>query len=149
MRSIMFVSFFCALLIMSGVVSATDLQRISLNISGYTLSAEVANTHASRAQGLMFRKSLGENAGMLFVFPRNAYYGMWMKNTTIPLSVAFIDEKGSIINIADMQPQTLFVHYSAGLAKYALEMHVGWFSHRKINAGDWVTGLEQASIAAD
>ncbi len=126
---------------------AADLPQIPLQISKYMLSAEVANTHRTREQGLMFRKSLGENAGMLFVFPKSAYYGMWMKNTILPLSVAFIDEKGIIINIADMKPDSLVAHYSAGPAKYALEVNSGWFASRKIDAGDLVSGLEHAPAA--
>ncbi|SER32185.1 hypothetical protein SAMN05421690_101916 [Nitrosomonas sp. Nm51] len=151
MRLIMLACCFCSFVIMSGTAgaAATDPRRISLQISGYALSAEVAATYASRAQGLMFREHLDESAGMLFVFPKNAYYGMWMKNTMIPLSVAFIDEKGFIINIADMQPHTLSAYYSAGQAKYALEMNIGWFSQRKINAGDQVVGLELVPVVAD
>ncbi|HBV20761.1 MAG TPA: hypothetical protein DEF07_03455 [Nitrosomonas sp.] len=126
---------------------ASDLPQISLQVSKYMLSAEVANTHRTRERGLMFRKSLGENAGMLFVFPQSAYYGMWMKNTILPLSVAFIDEKGIIINITDMEPDSLVAHHSAGPAKYALEMNSGWFTSRKIGAGDLVSGLEHVPAA--
>ncbi|PTN10797.1 DUF192 domain-containing protein [Nitrosomonas aestuarii] len=126
---------------------ASDLPRISLQISKYMISAEMATTHRTRAQGLMFRESLAENTGMLFVFPKSAYYGMWMKNTILPLSVAFIDEKGTIINIADMEPDSLVAHRSAGPAKYALEMSSGWFASRKISAGDLVSGLEHAPAA--
>lgn len=127
--------------------AASDLPRTSLQISRYILSVEVANTQRSREQGLMFRKALEENAGMLFVFPESAYYGMWMKNTAIPLSVAFIDDKGVIINIADMQPYSLKAHYSAGPAKYALEMNSGWFASREIDAGSQIVGLEHVPAA--
>jgi len=71
----------------------------------------------------MFRDSLPENAGMLFVYEREDGYAMWMKNTYVPLSVAFIDRRGVILNIEDMEPQTLDSHASAGPAKYALEMN--------------------------
>lgn len=128
-------------------VGASDLPRIPLQISHHMLSAEVANTQRSREQGLMFRKALDENTGMLFVFPESAYYGMWMKNTMIPLSVAFIDEKGVIINIADMQPYSLTAHYSARPAKYALEMYIGWFACREIYAGSQIVGLEHVPAA--
>jgi len=123
-------------------LSAAGLPKIALQISSHVLSVEVANTQRSRARGLMFRKSLDENSGMLFVFPKSAYYGMWMKNTLIPLSVAFIDEEGFIINIADMQPNSLFAYYSADLAKYALEMNMGWFARNRIHAGNRLIGLE-------
>ncbi|MCB1986750.1 MAG: DUF192 domain-containing protein [Burkholderiales bacterium] len=126
---------------------ASSLPRISLQISHHKFSAEVANTQHSRERGLMFRGALDENAGMLFVFPESAYYGMWMKNTMIPLSVAFIDENGFIINIADMQPYSLKAHYSSRPAKYVLEMSVGWFSSREIDAGSQIVGLERVPAA--
>lgn len=95
----------------------------------------------------MYRESLEENAGMLFVFPEAGHYSMWMKDTYIPLSVAFIDEHGVILNIANMLPQTRTAHDSSGMVKYALEMNMGWFSVRKIVAGAQVIGLEQAPAA--
>ena len=117
---------------------------IPLTIAGYEIAVQVAHTQLSRSQGLMYRESLEENAGMLFVFPSSGYYSMWMKNTYIPLSVAFIDVRGVILNIAEMQPQTLTSHDAAGMAKYALEMNQGWFAARKITAGAQVIGLERA-----
>jgi uncharacterized membrane protein (UPF0127 family) len=92
-------------------------------------------------QGLMHRRMLPENRGMLFVFPNVAYHGMWMKNTFIPLSVAFIDDKGVIINIEDMQPQTLNAHCAKKSARFALEMNQGWFRQKNIRPGVLVTGL--------
>lgn len=126
---------------------ASDPQRISLEINGNKLSAEVAHTQMARSQGLMYRESLEENSGMLFVFTDANYYSMWMKDTYIPLSVAFIDEQGVILNIEDMQPETRTAHDSEGLAKYALEMNKGWFAARKIIAGAKVGGLEKAPAA--
>lgn len=123
---------------------AAEAGTIPLTIAGYEISAEVAHTQLSRSQGLMYRESLEENAGMLFVFPSSGYYSMWMRNTYIPLSVAFIDVRGVILNIAEMQPETLKSHDAAGMAKYALEMNKGWFAARKIVAGTRVTGLERA-----
>ncbi|HEY0751246.1 MAG TPA: DUF192 domain-containing protein, partial [Chitinophagaceae bacterium] len=75
------------------------------------------------------------------------FHSMWMKDTYIPLSVAFIDEHGVILNIANMQPQTRIAHTSSGMAKYALEMKKGWFSARKITAGVKISGLEKAPAA--
>ena len=89
----------------------------------------------------MFRKELGRDDGMLFIFDDPGYYAMWMKNTLIPLSVAFVDGNGVILNIADMEPQTLDSHGAAGPAVYAIETNVGWFAAHKVKAGDKVTGL--------
>jgi len=138
----------CFFLLIVGSVVAVKLQsqEIMLEISGHALMVEIANTQELRTQGLMYREVLEENSGMLFIFPRLDYYSMWMKNTFIPLSVAFIDEKGFILNIIDMQPESLEVHESTGMAKYALETNVGWFSERKIIAGTRVIGLEKAFL---
>ena len=89
----------------------------------------------------MFREKLGKNDGMLFIFDEPAYHAMWMKNTLIPLSVAFVDAQGTILNILDMEPQTLDTHMSAGPSIYAIETNKGWFAQKKIKAGDKVTGL--------
>ncbi|ARO89154.1 hypothetical protein EBAPG3_013660 [Nitrosospira lacus] len=118
-----------------------------LEISGHAVFAEVAHTHDARSQGLMFRRSMGENNGMLFVFSFTGRHSMWMMNTDIPLSVAFLDEKGVILNIADMLPHTRTAHSSAGAAKYALEMNRGWFKTRNITAGKRVMGLEKVPAA--
>lgn len=120
-----------------------EMPVADLGISGHAFSVEVARTHDTRSRGLMFRQSLGENDGMLFVFAEIVEQSMWMMNTAIPLSVAFIDEAGVILNIADMAPYTLTAHRSAGAAKYALEMNLGWFAARKIAAGARLTGLEK------
>jgi uncharacterized membrane protein (UPF0127 family) len=90
---------------------------------------------------------LPENRGMLFVFQDIAMHGMWMMNTFIPLSVAFVDRDGTIINIADMQPQTQNTHSAAKPAKYALEMNLGWFAKRGIKPGAKIEGLEKAGPA--
>jgi uncharacterized membrane protein (UPF0127 family) len=118
-----------------------------LRISHHTFSVEVAHTEPARIQGLMFRQSLGENDGMLFVFSYPEHYSMWMMNTDIPLSVAFLNEKGVILNIADMMPRTATAHSSAGAAKYALEMNLGWFAARNIKPGQRIEGLEKVPAA--
>lgn len=118
-----------------------------LSISGHTVLAEVAHTDANRSQGLMFRQSMDENNGMLFVFSETGRHSMWMMNTDIPLSVAFLDEKGTILNIADMMPRTTTAHRSAGPSKYAVEMNLGWFAARNIKPGARVTGLEKVPAA--
>jgi uncharacterized membrane protein (UPF0127 family) len=95
----------------------------------------------------MYRKSMGGNSGMLFVFPEASIHSMWMINTYIPLSIAFLDKNGMILNIIDMSPHTRTKNSAAGKAKYALEMNLGWFSSRNIKEGEKITGLEKAPNA--
>ena len=90
----------------------------------------------------MFRQSLASTSGMIFVFPRERSVSMWMKNTLIPLSVAFIDANGQILNIEDMAPHSEQTHSSIKPAIYALETNQGWFAEHGIQRGDRVTGLE-------
>jgi len=113
----------------------------TLNIGIHLIQAEVAIRDDERAQGLMFRKNMGINEGMVFRFGSPNKVCMWMKNTLIPLSVAFIDEQGSIINIEDMQPETLEAHCSEKPARFALEMNRGWFKNKHIKPSSKVTGL--------
>jgi uncharacterized membrane protein (UPF0127 family) len=120
------------------------LPTLSLSAGIHVIQAEVANTDASRAQGLMFRKSLAANHGMLFVFVEAGPQCMWMRNTYVPLSVAFIDERGVIVNIADMQPQTDDSHCASRPARYALEMNRGWFAGKGIKPGARISGIEKA-----
>jgi uncharacterized membrane protein (UPF0127 family) len=123
------------------------LPEMGLTVNGHKLTAEVAHTDPARAQGLMYRRMLPENRGMLFVFPTAAQHAMWMMNTYVPLSVAFIDEGGVIINIEDMKPHTQDAHPAARPARYALEMNQGWFSKRGIKAGAKIEGIERAPPA--
>jgi uncharacterized membrane protein (UPF0127 family) len=115
----------------------------TLNIGMHLIKAEVAVSDEQRAQGLMFREKMAPNEGMVFRFPETRHICMWMKNTLLPLSVAFIDEKGRIINIEDMQPQTLNAHCAKKPARFALEMNQGWFRQKNIRSGLQVTGLPQ------
>jgi uncharacterized protein len=128
-------------------LGVADLPEVVLAIDKHTLTAEVANTDASRSTGLMHRRMLPANRGMLFIFPDIGIHAMWMMNTHIPLSVAFIDSDGTIINIADMQPHTQNAHPAARPAKYALEMNQSWFNTRGIKPGHKVQGLERAGQA--
>jgi uncharacterized membrane protein (UPF0127 family) len=112
-----------------------------VKVAGHALRVEVAATIEQRMKGLMFREKLGANDGMLFVFDEPGYHAMWMKNTPLPLSVAFVDGAGAILNILDMEPHTLDQHAAAGPAVYAIETNKGWFARRGIKAGDKVTGL--------
>lgn len=114
---------------------------VGLKVGKETVKAELAVTEAQREKGLMFRKRLGRNSGMLFDFGAPARVCMWMKNTLVPLSVAFIDQDGLIVNIADMTPMTTDSHCSAGWVVYALEMNRGWFAARQIGPGSKVEGI--------
>lgn len=117
---------------------------ITLTVGGLSVRAEVAATQESRERGLMHRRKLGKNSGMLFIFKQPGYHGMWMKNTFIPLSVAFIDKKGMILNIAEMEPHSEVTHSAAGPALYALEMNAGWFRKNNIAMGAAIKGLGKA-----
>lgn len=117
---------------------------ITLGAGGQTIKAEVAADDASRQQGLMFRTKMDKNDGMLFVFPALGYHAMWMRNTLIPLSVAYLDEAGEILSIHEMLPQTENPHQAAGPARYALEMNAAWFTNHKVSVGDAIKGLEHA-----
>jgi uncharacterized membrane protein (UPF0127 family) len=119
------------------------LPSVQLNAGMHLIHAEVAADFTTRAQGLMYRESLGPNAGMLFIFEEPAIHCMWMKNTLIPLSVAFIDANGVILNVADMQPQTEQSHCAAKPALLALEMTRGWFAQHGIKPGTRLGGLDK------
>ena len=114
---------------------------IPLNAGIHLIKAEVASTEAQREQGLMFRKQMAPNEGMVFVFDAPAGVCMWMKNTLIPLSVAFLDQKGVIINIEEMKAQTLDSHCAQKAAFYALEMNQGWFKQKHLKPGTVIEGL--------
>ena len=129
------------------LAASAELPEIPLTVAGHKLTVEVADTEATRMQGLMHRRILPENRGMLFVFREVTHHTMWMMNTYIPLSVAFLDEHGVIINIADMRPQTSDTHAAAKPAKYALEVNQGWFAKRSIKPGARIEGLERAPPA--
>jgi|SRR6185369_10415177 uncharacterized membrane protein (UPF0127 family) len=115
-----------------------------VKVAGHPLKVELAIEEPQRLQGLMYRKALGKEDGMLFIFDEPGYHSIWMKNTLIPLSVAFVDKDGVILNIADMEPQTLDSHMAAGPAVYAIETNRGWYADKKVKAGDKVTGLPKA-----
>jgi len=121
--------------------SSYGLAIVQLQAGTQTISAEIADTEAVREKGLMYRTSMGENEGMLFVFSEATSICMWMQNTYIPLSIAFIDQDGTIISIDDMEPQTEQEHCSTKLLPYALEMNQGWFSKNNVLPGSKITGL--------
>ncbi len=121
--------------------AGAPLPTLTLTINGVKIIAEVASTPDDRATGLMNRFSLQPDRGMLFVFEKPEPLAFWMKNTFIPLSIAFIDADGRILNIEHMAPQTETTHWSVGPGLFALEARRGWFAERGIKAGDRVEGL--------
>ena len=139
---------FLAIAAAPALAQQPPLPTVELGAGMHVIRAEVADSNASRSQGLMRRTSLPPNGGMLFVFDEDAIHCMWMKNTLIPLSVAFIDARGAIINIADMQPHSEQSHCAARPARYALEMTQGWFAQRGIRAGAPLRGLDRPKAPA-
>jgi uncharacterized membrane protein (UPF0127 family) len=122
---------------------------ISLNIGIHLIRAEVASTAQQREQGLMFREKMGPNEGMVFLFSAPTRVCMWMKNTLIPLSVAFIDKNGRIVNIEEMKAQTLDTHCGMKPVPYALEMNSEWFKQKNIKPGMVIDGLPGAQYLTD
>ncbi len=119
----------------------TGLPTTQIQVAGHALTVEVADDHTERAQGLMYRKELGADAGMLFVYPDLAPRSFWMKNTTVPLSIAYLDADGRVVSVADMTPMSTESVPSAGPAQYALEVNRGWYGARGVTQGAVVTGL--------
>ena len=133
-----------AALCVAAVASAQDgpqkLAQVRLNAGIHNINAELASTPQQREIGLMFRNAMPANDGMLFVFEQPGQQCFWMRNTLIPLSVAFIGDDGSVVNIDDMKPQTLDSHCSAKPVRFVLEMNEGWFAKRGIRAGSRLRG---------
>ncbi len=136
--------FACVALLVAGATQAQDqpqsLPTIRLNAGIHNILAQVAQTPAQRATGLMYRRSMTNNEGMLFVFEEPSKQCFWMKNTFLPLSTAFVADNGTIVNIEDMKPQTLNSHCSLQPVRYVLEMNQGWFAKRGIKAGSRLSG---------
>jgi uncharacterized membrane protein (UPF0127 family) len=125
----------------SPTAAQSGLPVVKLTAGIHVIRAELANTDSSRRTGLMFRKSLPDNDGMLFVFDAPEVQCFWMRNTPLPLSIAFIADDGAIVNIEDMAPQSDDTHCSTQPVRYALEMAQGWFDMRGVQAGQRITGL--------
>lgn len=119
---------------------AQTLPTIQLNAGMHLIRAELAQTADQRATGLMHRKSMGANDGMLFVFEQPRQQCFWMKNTLLPLSIAFLSDDGTVVNIEDMLPQSLDSHCSKQAVRMALEMNQGWFAKRGIKTGSKLSG---------
>ncbi len=120
--------------------TAQSLPTMTLNAGIHVITAELARTGEQREIGLMFRESMPANHGMLFVFERPGQQCFWMKNTLLPLDVAFIADNGTIVNTDRMKPRTLDPHCSAQPVRFVLEMNDGWFAKRGITAGSKLTG---------
>lgn len=119
---------------------AQDLPAIALQAGMHNIRAAVAQTPEQRQTGLMFRREMAQHEGMLFVFEQASAQCFWMKNTLLPLSIAFLADDGSVVNIADMKPQALDSHCSAQPVRYVLEMNQGWFAKRGIKPGSKIAG---------
>jgi len=135
----------CLCCLASGPAWAQDgpqlqLPRVQLAAGMHLIHAQVAGTPQARTVGLMFRRDMPANEGMLFVFEQPATQCFWMKNTLLPLTAAFLADDGTIVNLADMQPQSLDSHCSAQPVRYVLEMHQGWFAKRGLKAGARLSG---------
>lgn len=126
-------------------VPQLDLQRVKLSAGMNVIDAQLALTPIQRQIGLMMRKEMRQHEGMLFVFDQRERQCFWMKNTLLPLTAAFIDDDGSIVNTVDMKPQSLESHCSARPVRYVLEMNQGWFAKKAIKVGSKLGGAPFSS----
>ncbi|MFZ5475542.1 MAG: DUF192 domain-containing protein [Myxococcota bacterium] len=127
------------------VLACASAGTMSLGIGGTTVTVEVADDPGERERGLMYRDALGADAGMLFVYPEARERSFWMRNTKVPLSIAYLDSRGIVVHLADMTPHDESPVPSEAPAQYALEMNRGWFAAHGVKVGDVVTGLPPAS----
>jgi len=134
-----------ALVLSSCSRSETSLPTVQLTIGETVVTAEVVDTIPLRARGLMERTELDTDHGMLFVYPEEGMRSFWMKNTLIPLSIAFINAQGRIVHTADMEPLDETSVLSMYPAMYALEMNRGWFVRHGVQVGHRVEGLPPRS----
>jgi uncharacterized membrane protein (UPF0127 family) len=123
--------------------SGGKFKTTTVAVNEHRITVEIANTGELRAQGLMYRDSLPANGGMIFVYPEEAPRSFWMRNTRIPLSIAFADKTGRILNIEEMKPMQNTSTPSRGPAMYALEMNEGWFAEKGVKPGDTLSELPE------
>jgi uncharacterized protein len=145
MRMKIFFPTLLALLLAAGACAAADepqtnLPRVKLSAGMHQIDAQVAQSTEQRMTGLMHRKEMPQHEGMLFVFEQPTVQCFWMKNTLLPLSIAFVADDGTIVNIDEMKPQTLDSHCSARPVRYVLEMNQGWFAKKGLKAGAKLAG---------
>jgi uncharacterized membrane protein (UPF0127 family) len=119
-----------------------DLPRAKLSAGMHQIDSQVASTPGQRSTGLMYRKTMPQHEGMLFVFEQPTKQCFWMKNTLLPLTAAFVDDDGTIVNLEDMKPQTLDAHCSAKPVRFVLEMNPfeGWFAKKGLKPGSKLSG---------
>lgn len=117
-----------------------NLQRLKLSAGLHLIDVQVALNSEQRTIGLMHRREMPQNEGMLFVFELPTIQCFWMKNTLIPLTAAFLEDNGTIVNLEDMRPQTTNTHCSKQPVRYVLEMNQGWFAKKGIKAGARLSG---------
>ena len=134
-------------MLLFAAAARAELPRAELTAGFHRIEAEVAANQADRSQGLMHRRSMPQNHGMIFVFPVSAVHCFWMRNTPLPLSIAFIADDGTIVDLLDMRPQSLDNHCSSKPVRYALEMNQGWFARRAIKPGFRLVGAPFAKAA--
>ena len=132
---------FLFILTENAAAQGPSLPIIELKAGMYRIEAELADTPAARQTGLMYRTFMPTNTGMLFVFPEKAIHCFWMRNTKLPLTIAFIDDDGKIVNLSDMEPETQNNHCPRGPVRFALEMNQKWFAQRALGPGTVITGL--------
>ena len=121
-------------------VPQMNLQRTRLSAGMYVIDVQLALTPEQREIGLMMRKEMPQHEGMIFVFEQASQQCFWMKNTLLPLTAAFVSDDGTIVNMADMKPQTTDSHCSTQPVRYVLEMNKGWFAKKGIKAGSKIGG---------
>ena len=135
---------FALLFLLMGTCAAqspqTDLPRTVLSVGIHQIQTQIARTPEQHATGLMFRTEMPQQEGMLFEFTAPSQQCFWMKNTLIPLTAAFVDDDGTIVNLKDMQPQTTVSHCSAKPVRFVLEVNQGWFAKRGLKAGAKLRG---------
>ncbi len=124
------------------------LETVEMLVGGRLVTVEIADNDASRQQGLMYRDSMPEMHGMIFVFEADQMLSFWMKNTKIPLAIAYISSNGQIREIHEMEPLSQRAVQSSRSVRYALEMNSGWFERNSVSVGDFieVSVLNSASI---
>ncbi len=115
----------------------------TIDVGGHSVKVELAHNSEQRSRGLMFRETMPEERGMLFIYPEQRTLSFWMKDTRIPLSIAFADRTGKIVRIADMTPLDKSAVQSLYPATYALEMNQGWFDRHQVAAGAMITGIPE------
>ena len=140
LHALAWLAFFSPLAACAQDAPQMDLQRVKISAGMHLIDAQVAMQPDERSIGLMFRKSMPQQEGMLFVFEQAGQQCFWMKNTVLPLTAAFVADDGTIVNLADMKPLDLNSHCSTEPVRYVLEMNKGWFQKKGIKAGTRLTG---------